>query len=92
MSKVFFEKLSNVASFKVTSKDIKDGKAFALAQLSGIFGVEGGRKMYLLNYLGLEHQDESPMPYLFDIVDYTHLEHKELKEHIDRIGKMIYEK
>lgn len=40
MSKVFFEKLSNVASFKVTSKDIKDGKAFALAQLSGIFGVE----------------------------------------------------
>ncbi len=36
-------------------------------------------------------EDESPLPYLFDIVDYTHLEHKELKEHIDRVGIVIYE-
>lgn len=38
----------------------------------------------------LEYQ--GPLPYLFDIVDYTHLEHKELKEHIDRVGKVIYQK
>ena len=31
-------------------------------------------------------EDESPMPYLFDIVDYTHLTNDELKEHIDRVG------
>lgn len=37
-------------------------------------------------------EDESPLPYLFDIVDYTHLEHKELKEHIDRVGIVIYER
>ncbi len=29
---------------------------------------------------------------VFDIVDYTHLSHKELREHIDRVGKVIYEK
>jgi predicted nucleotidyltransferase len=36
-------------------------------------------------------EDDSPMPYFFDIVDYTHTTHEELKEHIDRVGKEIYE-
>lgn len=35
-------------------------------------------------------EDESPMPYQFDIVDYTHSENKEIKEHIERVGKIIY--
>ena len=35
-------------------------------------------------------EDESPMPYLFDIVDYTHLAHQGLREHIDRVGVAIY--
>jgi hypothetical protein len=26
------------------------------------------------------------------IVDYTHLNHKDLKEHIDRVGKVIFER
>jgi hypothetical protein len=37
-------------------------------------------------------EDESPMPYRFDIVDGTHLEHPELKAHIDRVGQVIYTK
>jgi len=37
-------------------------------------------------------ENESPLPYFFDIVDYTHLEHVELREHIDRVGKLIYKK
>jgi len=37
-------------------------------------------------------ENESPLPYFFDIVDYTHLEHIELKEHIDRVGKLIYQR
>lgn len=37
-------------------------------------------------------EDQGPLPYLFDVVDYTHLNHKELKDHIDRVGKVIYEK
>lgn len=36
-------------------------------------------------------EEESSMPYLFDIVDFTHLNHKEIKEHIERVGKVIYE-
>jgi predicted nucleotidyltransferase len=36
-------------------------------------------------------EDEGPMPYMVDVVDYDHLENQELKDHIDRIGKMIYE-
>lgn len=37
-------------------------------------------------------EELSPMPYFFDVVDYTHLEHRELKEHIDRVGHVIYQK
>lgn len=36
-------------------------------------------------------EDESPMPYMFDIIDFTHSNHKEIKEHIERVGKVIYE-
>ena len=35
-------------------------------------------------------EEESPLPYFFDIVDYTHSGHQELKEHIDRVGKTIF--
>lgn len=37
-------------------------------------------------------EDQGPLPYLFDIVDYTHLNHQELINHIDRVGKVIFEK
>lgn len=35
-------------------------------------------------------EDQGPLPYLFDIVDYIHLKHDELRSHIDRAGKVIY--
>lgn len=35
-------------------------------------------------------EEESPMPYFFDIVDYTHLNHLELKRHIDRAGSVFF--
>jgi len=37
-------------------------------------------------------EEEGPLPYFFDIIDYTHLNHRELREHIDRMGKVIYER
>jgi predicted nucleotidyltransferase len=37
-------------------------------------------------------EDYSPMPYLFDIVDYTHLSHKDIKEYINKVGIIIYQK
>ena len=36
-------------------------------------------------------EDESPMPYRFDIVDYNHLSHENLKSHIDRVGVPVFE-
>lgn len=35
-------------------------------------------------------EEESPMPYYFDIVDYSHLNHAELKSHIDRVGIVFF--
>ena len=35
-------------------------------------------------------EDKGPLPYYFDIVDYTHLGQTELREHIDRVGKIIF--
>lgn len=37
-------------------------------------------------------EEESPMPYFFDIVDYTHLADSDLKAHIDRVGEVIFER
>ncbi|SMO35623.1 Nucleotidyltransferase domain-containing protein [Saccharicrinis carchari] len=37
-------------------------------------------------------QEDSPMPYLFDVVDYTHCQSEELKNHIDQFGQTIYTK
>lgn len=34
--------------------------------------------------------DESSLPYIVDVVYYPTLKHKELKEHIDRVGVPIY--
>ena len=43
------------------------------------------RLSYLLN-------EESFMPYRFDIVNYNRTKHSKLKEHIDRVGIIIYAK
>lgn len=37
-------------------------------------------------------ENQGPLPYFIDIVDYTHLTHQNLKEHIDRVGKVIYQR
>lgn len=36
--------------------------------------------------------EELPIPYHVDIVDYSTLNHAELKEHIDRAGKLFFKK
>lgn len=37
-------------------------------------------------------EEEGPLPYFFDIVDYQHTTHKELKDHIDRVGMVIFDR
>ena len=36
--------------------------------------------------------EELPTPYLFDVIDYKRITHKPLKEHIDRVGKILFQK
>ncbi len=36
--------------------------------------------------------EECPLPYFFDILSYNDIANKELKEHIDNLGKIIYSK
>ena len=36
--------------------------------------------------------DELSTPYKFDVTDYRHITYRPLKEHIDRVGKVIFEK
>ncbi|MCE5286384.1 MAG: nucleotidyltransferase domain-containing protein [Pelosinus sp.] len=35
-------------------------------------------------------EEDGPLPYFFDVVDFTHSTHKELREHIERVVKTIY--
>lgn len=48
--------------------------------------------MEILNQLRIELNEKLPLPYYFDIVYYDSLEHDKLKEHIDKYGKVLYEK
>lgn len=36
--------------------------------------------------------EETYLPYRFDLIDYNSVNRVELKEHIDRAGKLIYQK
>jgi len=40
---------------------------------------------YLLN-------EETPMPYFFDVIHYTSITNPHLIEHIDRVGKVFYDR
>lgn len=39
-----------------------------------------------------ELENNIPLPYFFDVVDYDHLENQDLKKHIDQYGQLIYQK
>lgn len=36
--------------------------------------------------------EEYPLPYFFDVLNYNDITNQELKEHIDEVGKCIYKK
>jgi predicted nucleotidyltransferase len=48
--------------------------------------------MHVVSKLHALLEEESPLPYFFDVVDGTHLTHKELREHIERVGHVIYDR
>lgn len=36
--------------------------------------------------------EEYPLPYFFDVIDYNEISNEDLKEHIHNVGKTIYNK
>lgn len=37
-------------------------------------------------------EEDLPLPYFFDVIDYHSIGNPQLKEHIDRFGKVIYKR
>ncbi len=42
--------------------------------------------------LSIALNENSPMPYYFDVIDYHQIQNKDLKQHIDEKGIVIYTK
>ena len=45
-----------------------------------------------LNQVKFILNEDEPLPYFFDVITYNEIDHKELKDHIDQVGKLIYKK
>ncbi len=37
-------------------------------------------------------ENDIPIPYFFDVIDYASIENKDLKTHVDQYGKIIYQR
>lgn len=46
----------------------------------------------IVNSLSFTLNEESVMPYKFDVLNYHTIQNKELIDHINRVGKSIYQK
>lgn len=55
------------------------------------FALFGQLNKDLIKKISLEI-DELNIPYMFDITDYANIQNLQLKEHIDRVGKIFYNK
>jgi len=53
-------------------------------------GQEINRKTVIR--LSNDLNEEYPLPYFFDVLNYNDITNEELKKHIDNIGKVIYKK
>lgn len=82
-----FEEIDKATLFGSRAKgNYKSGSDINIA----IYGQEVN--MHIVSKLHLLLEEQSLMPYMFDIVDGTHLGHEGLREHIDRVGQVIYSK
>lgn len=54
--------------------------------------LKGHKLESIASELGGWLNEESSLPYFFDIVDYNAIDNPDLKDHIDRVGKIIYKK
>lgn len=55
------------------------------------FALYGDISKNLIKKISFEI-DELNIPYMFDITDYASIQNEKLKEHIDKYGKLFFEK
>lgn len=88
------EDLAYIIDVLLTHKEIDKALIFG-SRAMGIFKpgsdvdialVGNGINFSVIARIKDKLQEESPMPYLFDIVDFTHSESDNLKEHIRKFG------
>lgn len=46
----------------------------------------------IVNKISIRLNEELPIPYYFDVVHYERLNKEELKAHIDKYGKLLYQR
>jgi predicted nucleotidyltransferase len=90
------------------SKIIQVLKAFPEVQRGVIFGSRalgtykrgsdidialfGKNLNSIITRISYELNEELVLPYFFDLVDYNSISNQQLKEHIDRVGLLFYQK
>lgn len=82
-----FEEIDKVVLFGSRAKgNYKKGSDIDLA----VYGA--GVTFDVVSKLHAHLEEESPMPYFFDVVDANQLNNEELKSHIERVGKVIFQR
>lgn len=87
LSKLFlnYNSIEEVVIFGSRAKgNYKNGSDVDLAIMSQSIGIEE------LNAIDDALNENSNLPYKFDIVHYEKIQTPELKEHIDRVGKRLF--
>jgi len=54
--------------------------------------LKGALNLSIVLSISAELNERIPLPYKFDIVDYTSISHHPLRKHIDSHGKLFYKK
>lgn len=52
--------------------------------------LKGKVNIQVINHIAYTLNEETLMPYRFDVVDYHTIRNEVLKEHIDKAGKILY--
>ena len=54
--------------------------------------LKGQITLHIVSRVKALLEEEGPLPYKFDVVDYCTIQTQPFKEHIDKYGKLIYSK
>lgn len=54
--------------------------------------LKGKLDFTITSHIGFLLNEETDMPYKFDVIDYLSIQNKELTDHIDRVGVILYKR